>query len=218
LNSVQIENDINNTFANTTIAIQNITVQSGNLVANPLNNGFFTNVFLDSSHSYLNVGETAELLVQINVQDKFGITKYLNSVQISGIASNAINVSDISDDGVSIDENSNGIANEIGENDPTLIQIGVSEVWIPEGFSPNGDGKNDYFIIDGNEYYKINLEVYNRWGAVVYQSKDYQNDWNGFSNVGVHMDNLQLPDGTYFYIVKLNNGEIPIQGSITINH
>ncbi|HEY8914988.1 MAG TPA: gliding motility-associated C-terminal domain-containing protein, partial [Chitinophaga sp.] len=60
--------------------------------------------------------------------------------------------------------------------------------------SPNGDGKNEYFIIKGLEKYgKAALYVFNRWGSMVYQSKEYHNDWNGTG----------LSEGTYFYKLEL---------------
>jgi len=60
--------------------------------------------------------------------------------------------------------------------------------------SPNGDGKNEYFIIKGLEKYgKATLYVFNRWGSMVYQSKEYHNDWNGSG----------LSEGTYFYKLEL---------------
>ena len=73
---------------------------------------------------------------------------------------------------------------------------------IPNIFTPNGDGYNDYFEIgygeqgrpinDLNEYFLSHkLVVFNRWGKIVYESDDYKNDWDGG----------KLPDGTYFYVL-----------------
>lgn len=88
---------------------------------------------------------------------------------------------------------------------------------VPEGFSPNGDGKNDWFVIDGIENYPNNtFTVYNRWGNVVYEAKPYNNEWDG------RWDNESragegLPIGTYFYILDLGNDTEPITGSIYLN-
>lgn len=77
---------------------------------------------------------------------------------------------------------------------------------IPEGFSPNGDGVGDLFIIQGLEAFPgSTLQVFNRWGGVVFETVRYNNDWDG--------DNL--PVGTYFYILKLSNGE-DFAGPVTI--
>lgn len=68
------------------------------------------------------------------------------------------------------------------------------------GMSPNGDGINDNFTIDGIEEYPDNeLVIFNRWGAQVYSKKGYNNEWSGT------WDGLILPDGTYFYM--LTDGE-----------
>lgn len=77
---------------------------------------------------------------------------------------------------------------------------------IPEGFSPNGDGVNDLFIIQGLEAFpESGLQIFNRWGGVVFETSRYNNDWDG--------DNL--PVGTYFYILQLPNGE-DFTGPVTI--
>lgn len=74
-------------------------------------------------------------------------------------------------------------------------------LFIPEGFSPNGDLVNDKFLIKNTKGLTVDLKVFNRYGAVVFTSDDYQNDWDGRSTTGQN-----LPDGTYFYIVKLSDG------------
>ncbi|HEY0612954.1 MAG TPA: gliding motility-associated C-terminal domain-containing protein, partial [Chitinophaga sp.] len=64
--------------------------------------------------------------------------------------------------------------------------------------SPNGDGKNEYFIVKGLEKYPgANLYVFNRWGSMVYQAKDYHNDWNGSG----------LSEGTYYYKLEIKQSE-----------
>ncbi len=74
---------------------------------------------------------------------------------------------------------------------------------MPQGFSPNGDGINDNFVFPGLQYYRpFQFEVYNRWGHPVYTNEDYNNDWNGYAQDL----NQPLPDGTYFYIVRLADG------------
>ena len=85
--------------------------------------------------------------------------------------------------------------------------------------TPNGDGKNDYFEIENIETYTdVEVTIFNRWGNVVYQTKDYASaKWNGtFNNTGG-----QLPDGTYFYIIKtnhkdVNGNEVIYKGNVTI--
>ena len=86
-------------------------------------------------------------------------------------------------------------------------------------FSPNGDGVNETFIIDCIETFPNNtLEVYNRWGNIVYSKKGYRNDWDGTSNGrAVMSESNQLPVGTYYYVIDLGDGSEPRVGWLYIN-
>ncbi|MES2703809.1 MAG: PKD domain-containing protein [Bacteroidota bacterium] len=67
--------------------------------------------------------------------------------------------------------------------------------------TPNGDGFNDVWVIEGLELYPANtVQVFDKWGDMVYERSNYNNDWQGqgMKNGAV------LPDGTYYYLVKLN--------------
>ena len=112
----------------------------------------------------------------------------------------------------------------------TEITILPVKLKIPNIFTPNGDGINDYFIIDNdptagtneeenedtrgfeyesynalNDYYlSVKLTVFNRWGRIVYKSSDYKNDWDGG----------KLPDGTYFYVIECVGEYEDIEGYI----
>ncbi|MGG5508309.1 MULTISPECIES: gliding motility-associated C-terminal domain-containing protein [unclassified Myroides] len=93
----------------------------------------------------------------------------------------------------------------------------VKKDWILDGdiviynlVTPDGDGKNDYFIIDNiNKYPNNTVEIYNRWGVKVYETKGYDPQGDGSSNVfrgysegRVTVDkNKKLPSGTYYYVV-----------------
>ncbi len=69
-------------------------------------------------------------------------------------------------------------------------------VIVPNVMTVNGDGVNDVFKIQGVEYFSNTIvNVYNRWGKSVYSSSDYKNDWKP-----------ELNQGTYFYVVLLNDG------------
>ena len=86
--------------------------------------------------------------------------------------------------------------------DTAIVKIRVicDGLKVFNGFSPNGDGVNDYLVIDGlDKFPNHKLEVFNRWGNQVLQTKNYKNDWGG-----TWTDRI-LPDGTYFYII--NDGE-----------
>lgn len=117
------------------------------------------------------------------------------------------------------------------------IVVNPVKLKIPNVFTPNGDGVNDYFIIapdSGNDspsggdtrsvaeggyeyenydplnkfYQSSELTIFNRWGRIVYHSKDYQNNWDGGG----------LPDGTYFYVLKCHGlkQDATYQGSVAI--
>ena len=80
------------------------------------------------------------------------------------------------------------------------------------GISPNGDGINDSFRIDGIENYPGNkVNIYNRWGNRVFHMDGYKNEWTG-----TWSDDRILPDGTYIYIVDLGDGSSLLKGYIEI--
>lgn len=78
--------------------------------------------------------------------------------------------------------------------------------------SPNGDGRNDAFRIEGLQKYPNNtLLIFNRWGNEVLNVKKYQNDWQGTWN------NKDLPDGTYFYLLRdEDTNEVILTGYLQI--
>jgi len=102
------------------------------------------------------------------------------------------------------------LCDDLGWCDTTVILVDVvdpnSSFIIYNGFSPNGDGVNDYFKIKKiDSYPDNNLLIFNRWGNKVYEKKGYSNQdpWKGIYK------NTQLPDGSYFYILDVNiDGEM----------
>ncbi len=80
-------------------------------------------------------------------------------------------------------------------------------------FSPNGDGRNDLWVIDGIDRFPGNrLSVYDRWGMLVFQAQGYVNTWDGRRN-----DGSPLPFGAYFYILHLGDpADTLLKGSVTI--
>ena len=77
--------------------------------------------------------------------------------------------------------------------------------------SANGDGKNDFFFIEGlrDIYLDFETEIYNRWGQLVWKGNNSIADFDGYSNFGVHIDNKLLPEGNYFYVLNLNDNNYP---------
>jgi gliding motility-associated-like protein len=88
--------------------------------------------------------------------------------------------------------------------------------FIPDAFSPNNDGDYDTFVIDRlMSQETVSFKVYNRWGALVYSADNYQNDWNGKSNVGAHSGE-DLVVGTYYYEIELSFSKKNYSGYITL--
>lgn len=82
---------------------------------------------------------------------------------------------------------------------------------VPNTFTPNGDGINDSWDLRALLAYPgSTVQVFNRYGALVYQSVGYTSGWDGTTN------GKQLPVGTYYYIIDLKNGKQPLAGSVTI--
>jgi gliding motility-associated-like protein len=93
-----------------------------------------------------------------------------------------------------------------------------SDVFVPTGITPNGDGNNDTWVVP---YLYLcpnaRVTVYNRWGVKLYENESnyYQNPWDGTNKNG-----KILPMGTYYYIIEYNdnNNTEPQAGAITILH
>ena len=96
----------------------------------------------------------------------------------------------------------------------TQTKIPVINVIITDGFSPNGDGVNDQFVITHEASTRLDIEIADRIGNVVYKSSDYQNDWDGKSMNGLY-GGSDLPTGTYFVTykaIKISSGEVVAKG------
>ncbi|PIF63104.1 gliding motility-associated C-terminal domain-containing protein [Flavobacterium sp. 11] len=103
------------------------------------------------------------------------------------------------------------------------IVLACGTVLVHNAFSPNGDGINEKFIIDNIDdtvcYPENTVEIYNRWGVLVYETKGYNNASNSFDGISGGRSTVQqssgLPTGTYFYI--LNYTSVDNDGKIITN-
>jgi len=90
-------------------------------------------------------------------------------------------------------------------------------VEVPSGITPNGDDKNERLVIpairDNPELFEnAELVVFSRWGDIVFQAQPYTNNWDGSGQNG-----KILPQGTYYYVLRLNLGEgVVYKGDITV--
>jgi gliding motility-associated-like protein len=92
---------------------------------------------------------------------------------------------------------------------------GLPDCIIPTIITPNADGFNDVFTIPalctiGEGAADLEVTIFNQWGDLVYHEKPYLNDWGGTYN------NEDLPAGTYFFVVKLNEVDKPLTGFLLI--
>ena len=114
-----------------------------------------------------------------------GYTSSLNPIILSGLPSGIYEVTVVNSDNCSRKENINVLS--------TLCEI-------PNVITPNGDPNNENFDLTSLDV--INLQIFSRWGRLVYEKDNYINEWNG-----QNMNNEKLPDGTYFYFINLASGK-----------
>lgn len=86
--------------------------------------------------------------------------------------------------------------------------------------SANNDSINDVFTIEGlrNIFLNYKIEIYNRWGKLLWTGNQNTEDWNGYVKDGISIK--KAPDGTYFYLIFLNDTDYPqpLSGFLYINH
>ena len=98
--------------------------------------------------------------------------------------------------------------------DTAIVNITIKPLFnIPDIITPNGDGTNDAFVIEGIDNFPSHeVYIFNRWGNEVYFSENYSNDWSGVYN------DEDLPAGTYYYIfINTESGETIHNGYITLH-
>lgn len=94
---------------------------------------------------------------------------------------------------------------------PVLVK---GNLYIPNSFTPNNDGKNDLFLVYGNEIKDMKLNIYNSWGALIFQSNDQTKGWNG------KVSGVEQPRGVYIYTLtatlRRTNEKITRRGSLLL--
>ena len=152
-----------------------------------------------------NIGDTSFQVT--NLTFPIGVASCSFSIPVtSNIAGEYINNSSNFSNQVNIDaSNANAMLTVIeGINPDPDPDPENSCLEIPQGFSPNDDGHNDFFeIFCIEDYPNAKLQIYNRHGVSVYSSNNYLNTWDGKPNKGVLNNNSKpLPVGTYFYVLE----------------
>jgi gliding motility-associated-like protein len=110
---------------------------------------------------------------------------------------------DCDNDGLSNGQESGNGSDPTDPCDPLVSGSNCSvEIIVPEAFSPDGDGTNETFIIEGLKYFDDNeIIIFNRWGSEVFRMSPYDNTWDGTSQNPLNVGGAALPTGTYFYIL-----------------
>lgn len=177
-----------------------------------------SNILLLSGLDKLAPNATETISIVVNVKPDT-VTTLVNSAIGVGNASLGSTVRDTSNNGSVADIDGNGYAGDSNENIPTIIKIPDIDLFVPEVITPNGDGKNDFFVIKGVQGKNVSIVIFNRWGNKVYENGQYDNTWDGTPNAGGIIGNEKLPQGTYYYIVEFGDGETkPIHGYVVIQY
>jgi len=99
----------------------------------------------------------------------------------------------------------------------TIEMKKCSEIWVPNVFTPNGDGINDLFHAVTTEIQKLTMYIYNRWGEMIFETSDINTGWNGKINGN------DAPSAVYYWLIRYNenrssaqNIEKEIHGSVTL--
>ncbi|GAB2532249.1 Ig-like domain-containing protein [Rufibacter soli] len=95
-------------------------------------------------------------------------------------------------------------------SDQVTITV-LPPVEVPNGFTPNGDGINDVWDLPGlSNYPNSQVEIFNRWGNKVFESRGYEKPWDG------RLNGQPLPAATYYYLIRLDDKESPLTGNVTL--
>jgi len=106
--------------------------------------------------------------------------------------------------------------NDVGCTDTLVKQLEIENIitaYVPNSFTPNGDGKNDNFGLIGFSTGGYEMSIFNRWGQVIFTSSGAFDTWNGKSSGG-----SASPQGVYSYLIRINNdtSKKPIFGTFSL--
>jgi uncharacterized repeat protein (TIGR01451 family)/gliding motility-associated-like protein len=229
LKSISLGDSLKRTFPDSvqfTIVGKPLVPTSSTLKVNPNFNGKTdTRLLLSDSTGKLLVGQTDTVMFTVNLRYLNNYGPYFNNVLAKGIAPNGVVVSDSSNAGSVIVANSSrptvfSIKKKVNPNESVLAKIIV-----PDGFSPNRDGKNDKLVIlttDGIEVEVESFNIYNRWGELVWKSGALKINaktglvWDGTSNTGARFGTEGVADGTYYYNLKIKDLATSKRGFLTL--
>jgi gliding motility-associated-like protein/uncharacterized repeat protein (TIGR01451 family) len=205
IKTVVFEDDNNDGFAQVgeTVTYRFIITNTGNV---PLNDvkiaDFLPGIVIKGMPISLGVGQVDETSFTASYklkQSDINSGSLTNQASVEGKDSKGTIVKDLSDD----------LNN--GSDNPTVLALSGCVVEVFNAVSPNGDGDNDVFYIRGLECYPENtVEIYNRWGVLVFERNGYNNTDRAFVGISEGRVTItqaeELPVGTYYYVLKYKTG------------
>ncbi|QDW26968.1 tandem-95 repeat protein [Pedobacter sp. KBS0701] len=211
IRDLTVTDDLFATFRGNTFEVQKISA-TGGLTANSSFNGSSNKNMLTGSNTLAkSASGTIDIEIRVSLDKYDGSFSNLATAEGFSVSDNS-KTTDVSTDGTKPDPITAG---DVSPSQPTVINLIREDLFIPGGFSPNNDGINDYFVVGNTNGKNINLDIFNRWGNLIYRSKSYQNDWNGKSTEGIHVGE-EVPAGTYYYVLTIDGTDRRV-GYITIN-
>ena len=209
--NLSLTDDLLSVFPDADFSVKSIKSSGSSLAPNLAYDGRSDKELLNISSMLLPLSkEYVDIQVLVALNKPKGT--YNNFAYVTGISQgDGSIVDDESTDGLTPDPI---VIGDFSPNQKTPVTLEKGTIFIPEGFSPNNDGINDRFVIQNTSGKDLHLEIYNRWGNIIYKSKNYQNDWDGRCNQGIYFGE-DVPSGTYYYIVNIE-GDKKV-GFITIS-
>lgn len=198
------ENNNGNAEAGETIAYSFVVTNTGNLkLSNITIKDPLPGIVMSGGPISLSPGESDSTTFKGTYtikQSDINAKKVSNQAFATGENIFGVTVSDASDD------------SDIRGNNPTVLAIEGCVIKIFNAMSPNGDSKNERFYIQGLECYPDNtVEIYNRWGVLVFERENYNNEERAFRGLSEGRTTVKqsdgLPVGTYFYVLKYKDNQ-----------
>ncbi|MFQ6602160.1 gliding motility-associated C-terminal domain-containing protein [Flavobacterium sp. C3NV] len=198
------ENNNKNAEAGETITYSFLVTNTGNVrLTNVVINDPLPGIVMTGGPISLSPGESDNISfkgIYALKQSDINTGKVSNQAFVTAKNPLGVTVSDASDD------------NDNSGNNPTVSQIEGCIIKIFNAMSPNGDTKNERFYIQGLECYPDNtVEIYNRWGVLVFERENYNNEERAFRGMSEGRTTVKqsdgLPVGTYYYILKYKDSD-----------
>ncbi|MEO6729203.1 MAG: gliding motility-associated C-terminal domain-containing protein [Candidatus Dojkabacteria bacterium] len=201
LENLSLKDDLEQTFAGASYTVVSLnSVSPTNFTVNNAYNGRALTEMLVGNNQLLSQ-QTAKVEMVVNVKLTTATLNFINTAVIEATSiTDGAKATDQSTDGIKPDPL---VPADVNPAVPTPINLSLTTLYIPKGFSPNGDGIHDNFVIKHDPSLPLELEIYNRWGNIVYRSTTYDNKWDGKCTEGIYIGQ-DLPPGTYYYIVNYN--------------